>query len=194
MKQSIGAATILYPTPVMVVGTYDQAGKANVMTAAWGGICCSSPPCLAVSLRKATYTYGCLVERQAFTVSIPSRAFIREADYFGLVSGKNVDKFAESGLTPEKAEKVDAPYVKEFPFVLECKVLQAIEIGLHTQFVGEILDIKVEKEFLDEAGKPVLEKIEPFFFAPGERRYYGAGEMLGQAFTLGKEVSGRRKP
>ena len=70
MKKSIGPKTLVYPTPVFIAGTYDKAGKANVMTAAWGGIGCSKPPRVAVSLRKARYTYDNLVERKAFTVNI----------------------------------------------------------------------------------------------------------------------------
>ena len=100
MKKSIGAKTIIYPAPVLIVGTYDKTGKPNVMTAAWGGICCSKPPCVAVSLRKATYSYGSIVENKAYTINIPSEKFVKESDYFGLVSGKTEDKFAAAGLTP----------------------------------------------------------------------------------------------
>ena len=71
MNKSLGAKTLIYPAPVLVVGTYDKAGKPNVMTASWGGICCSQPPCIAVSLRKATYSYNNILERKAFTISIP---------------------------------------------------------------------------------------------------------------------------
>jgi flavin reductase (DIM6/NTAB) family NADH-FMN oxidoreductase RutF len=85
MKKSIGANTIVFPAPVFVVGTYDKDGKANAMTASWAGICCSKPPCIYVSLREATYTYGNIVSRKAFTVSIPSQKYIKQADYFGLV-------------------------------------------------------------------------------------------------------------
>ena len=74
MKRSLGAKTLIFPTPTWIVGSYDKQGKPNGMTAAWGGICCSDPPCVAVSLRKATYSYGNLVERKAFTVSVPSQA------------------------------------------------------------------------------------------------------------------------
>src|SRR4030066_2352802 len=123
MKKSMGAKTLVFPTPVWVVGTYDQAGKPNMMTVAWGGICCSMPPCIAVSLRKATYTYGSLMERKAFTVNVPSEDYVKEADYIGLASGRDVDKFAATGLTAVKSDLVDAPYVKEFPLILECKVI-----------------------------------------------------------------------
>ncbi len=188
MKKSIGAKTIIYPIPILVVGTYDKAGKPNVMTAAWGGICCSSPPCVAVSLRKATYSYGNIVERKAFTINIPSETYVKEIDYFGIVSGKNKDKFSAAGLTPVKSDLVDAPYVKEFPFALECRLLHTIEIGLHTQFIGEIMDIKADESMLDENGSLDIEKIKPILFAPESRTYYRVGQYLGKAFSIGKEI------
>lgn len=188
MKKSIGAKTIIYPIPILVVGTYDKAGKPNVMTAAWGGICCSSPPCVAVSLRKATYSYGNIVERKAFTINIPSETYVKEIDYFGIVSGKNKDKFSAAGLTPVKSDLVDAPYVKEFPFALECRMLHTIEIGLHTQFIGEIMDIKADESMLDENGSLDIEKIKPILFAPESRTYYRVGQYLGKAFSIGKEI------
>lgn len=186
MKKSLGPKTLLYPTPVWVVGTYDKEGRPNVMTVAWGGICCSKPPCAAVSLRKATYSYGNIVERKAFTVNVPSEMHAREADYFGLVSGRNEDKFRATGLTPVRSDVVDAPYVKEFPLVLECKVIHTLEIGLHTQFVGEIMDVKSDESVLNEKGLPDIEKVRPLVFSPEVRRYHGVGNYLGEAFSLGK--------
>jgi flavin reductase (DIM6/NTAB) family NADH-FMN oxidoreductase RutF len=188
VKESIGAKTIIYPTPVLVIGTYDKAGKPNVMTAAWAGICCSVPPCVGVSLRKATYTYGNIMERKVFTVNVPSESYAKEADYFGIVSGRDEDKLSKAGLTPVRSEIVDAPYIKEFPLVLECRLLQAVEIGLHTQFIGEILDVKVEEDVLGDDNLPEVEKISPILFAPESRKYYRTGKMLGKAFSIGKEL------
>jgi len=191
MKKSLGAKTIVYPAPVFIVGTYDKGGRPNAMNAAWGGICCSVPPCVAVSLRKATYTYGNIMEQKAFTVSIPSRDFMREADYFGIVSGRNEDKFFHSGLTPVKSDLVNAPYVQEFPLVLECQLLHTLEIGLHTLFVGEIRDVKAEENSLGPDGLPDIEKITPLIFSPSSQSYYGLGEYLGKAFSVGKELKSR---
>ena len=188
MKKSLGTKTLLYPTPVWVVGTYDKEGKPNVMTIAWGGICCSKPPCVAISLRKATYSYGNIVERKAFTLNIPSEVHAREADYFGSVSGRNEDKFAATGFTPVKSELVDAPYLKEFPLILECKVIHVIEIGLHTQFIGEIFDVKADESVLSEKGVPDIEKVRPIIFSPEVRRYYKVGDYLGEAFSIGKSI------
>ena len=188
MRKSLGAKTIAYPCPVYIVGTYDAKGKPNVMNAAWGGICCSRPPCVSVSLRKATYSYGSIVARKAFTVSIPSEAHIKEADLFGIASGRDTDKFAASGLTPTKSELVDAPYVEEFPLVLECQLLHTLEIGLHTLFVGEIKDVKVEETVLDAEGAIDVDKLQPASFDPMGRQYFGLGGFLGKAFTIGKEI------
>ena len=77
MKKSLGPRTLAFHTPVWVVGVYDKNGKPNAMTAAWAGVCCSKPPCVAVSLRKATYSYGCIVFRRAFTINVPSEAHVR---------------------------------------------------------------------------------------------------------------------
>jgi len=187
MKQSLGAKTLLFPTPVLLVGTYDQNGKPNLMNAAWGGICNSEPPCIAVSLRKARYSYDCIVERKAFTINIPSEAQIVAADYVGIVSGRDHDKFAATGLTAVKSDLVDAPYAAEMPFILECRLLHAFDLGIHTQFVGEIIDAKADTSVLGEDGLPDILKIKPMVFDTAHRGYYGIGPFLGQAFSVGKK-------
>ncbi len=188
MKKSLGAKTLLYPTPVLVVCTYDNEGNPNAMTAAWGGICCSSPPCVAISLRKATYSYGNLLVKKAFTINIPSENYVKEADYFGIASRHKEDKFAKTGLTVVKSDIVDAPYIKEFPVNLECKVIQIIEIGLHTQFIGEVLDVKIEEVLQGKGDQPVIEQIKPLIYAPDSRNYYVVGKQIAQAFSIGNEI------
>ena len=187
MKQSLGAKTILYPTPVVVVGTYDKQEKPNMMTAAWVGICCSKPPCVAVSLRKSRHTYANIVERKAFTVNVPSEKYIKETDYVGIASGKKVEKFPATKLTPVKSDLVDAPYVSEFPLVLECKLLHTIDIGVHTQFIGEILDAKADDSVLVK-GVPDMKKVSPILYVPETSLYYGVGAYLGKAFSIGKQI------
>jgi flavin reductase (DIM6/NTAB) family NADH-FMN oxidoreductase RutF len=187
MKKSLGAKTLLFPTPVLLVGTYDREGKPNLMNAAWGGICCSQPPCVSVSLRKATYSYAAIVERKAFTVGIPAESQMKEADYIGIASGRDVNKFIETGFSAVKSELVDAPYAEEVPFVLECRLLHTLEIGLHTLFVGEVVDVKADASVLSEDGLPDILKIKPLVFDPAHCAYHGIGPFLGQAFSVGKK-------
>lgn len=188
MKKSLGARTLSYPTPVWLVGTYDVEGKPNIMTAAWAAIVCSKPPCVGVSLRKATYSYGNIIARKAFTINVPSEKQVKEADYCGIASGREVDKFAKCGFTAVRSDLVDAPYVQECPLVLECKVIHTVEIGLHTQFIGEILDVKADPGVLGEKGLPEIEKVRPLIFGPEIRTYHGIGAYIGQAFAIGKDL------
>jgi flavin reductase (DIM6/NTAB) family NADH-FMN oxidoreductase RutF len=188
MMKSLGAKTLIYPAPVLVVGTYDKAGKPNVMTASWGGICCSQPPCVAVSLRKVTHSHGNIVGRGAFTISIPCEKYIKEADYFGLVTGRTTDKFAATKLTPVKSKLVDAPYVKEFPLVLECKLVHVADLGLHTQFVGEVIDAKADDSIIGDDGAIDIRKLKPLIFTPDTQDYYGIGTYKGKVFSAGKGI------
>jgi flavin reductase (DIM6/NTAB) family NADH-FMN oxidoreductase RutF len=187
MKQSLGARTIAYPMPVFVIGTYDHAGKPNAMVAAWGGICSSDPPGIAVSVRPSRYTYRNLMEKRAFTISIPSVEHMAEADYFGIASGEDNDKFAATGLTPVRSTLVDAPFVREFSIVLECQVINRVDIGAHVQFIGEILDVKVDESVIGSDGKPDLSKIRPLGFDMVRSEYFAMGSVVGKAFSAGRK-------
>jgi flavin reductase (DIM6/NTAB) family NADH-FMN oxidoreductase RutF len=188
MKTSLGPRTSIYPDPVLVIGTYDRHGRPNAMVAAWGGICCSSPPCIAVSLRPATYTHRNITGQKAFTVNIPTVKLLRETDFFGIVSGSDTDKFAATRLTPVRSTLVNAPYVEEFPIVLECRLLQTVEIGMHTQFIGEILDTKVDENVMGEDRKPDVTKVQPLCYDHVRQEYYATGGIVGKAFADGHKI------
>jgi flavin reductase (DIM6/NTAB) family NADH-FMN oxidoreductase RutF len=185
MKRSLGATTLVGATPVWVIGTFDREGAPNIMTAAWVGVCCSDPPCVGVSLRKATYSYGNIVDRKAFTVNIPSAEYAAEADYAGIASGSNADKWQATGLTPKPSDLVDAPYVAEFPLVLECRLLHTVGLGLHTRFIGEVLDVKAELSVLTDDGSLDIGRLDPFFYIPGKRVYHRIGSYLAKAHSIG---------
>jgi flavin reductase (DIM6/NTAB) family NADH-FMN oxidoreductase RutF len=187
-KKSLGAKTIAPPSPVWVIGSYDDEGKPNMMTASWVGVCCSDPPCVTISLREATYTYGNIKERGAYTVNIPSQSLADVAAFTGRVSGRDTDKFAATGLTPVKSELVDAPYVAEFPLVLECRVIKTIELGLHTMFIAEILDVKADTAVLGEKGTPDPDKLDTFIYSVGGYGFYQVGENIGAVGELSRKI------
>lgn len=188
MKKSLGARLAPLVCPVWVVGTYSKDGRPNIMTAAWAGICCSNPPMVYVSVQKPRATYANIMERKAFTVSKPSESHAAEADYAGIASGRNADKFQAAKLTPVKADTVDAPYVEEFPVVLECRPVHSIDLGTHTQFIGEILDVKADEAVLNAQGVPDVEKARSLVF--GTSKYFGIGEFIGPSFSIGKKLQG----
>ena len=188
-KSSLGPQPLLYPEPAFLIACYAEDGKPNVMTVAWGGICSSDPLSLTVSIRTAPYSHACILARKAFTVNIASEKMMVGMDFAGIVSGRKIDKFAATGWTAVKAEKVDAPYIAESPVILECRLSQTVQVGIHTMFVAEILDVKADKSCLDETGKfPEIEKIKPIVFDSGSKHYYGVGRRLGRAFSCGKEL------
>ncbi|MDG6256203.1 MAG: flavin reductase family protein [Methanomicrobiaceae archaeon] len=185
MKTSLGSRTLLYPHPMLIIGTYDTGGRPDAMAAAWGGICSSDPPCVAFSVQKSRYTCTNLNETAACTVNIPSSAHVAEADYFGLVSGRDTDKFEVCGLTPSPAPHVHAPAIEEFPVVLCCRVINTVEIGVHVQFIAEILDVLVDEAVMAEDGKPDIEKISPLIYDSLRREYRTVGGYVGKAFSAG---------
>jgi flavin reductase (DIM6/NTAB) family NADH-FMN oxidoreductase RutF len=183
MKRSLGPQSILYPTPTVVLCTYDPEGRPNMMTAAWAGVACSSPAMVTVSLREATYSHGNVQMRKAFTIGIPSEDQWKVADHVGIVSGRTALKFKTTGLTAKRSELVDAPYVEEFPMTLECKLFETHDLGLHTQYIGEILNVMVDEDILDENDNVDIEKLRPIIFSPGASVYHGVGQLLGKART-----------
>jgi flavin reductase (DIM6/NTAB) family NADH-FMN oxidoreductase RutF len=192
MKVSAGGSGMVFPlTPVWIIGSYDPEGRPNMMAAAWVGVCCSKPRCLTASLRRATHSYESIMSHGAYTASLPSTRFVAEADYVGIFSGRDGDKFDATGLTAVRSDLVDAPYVGEFPVVFECRLVQALELGSHTQFIGEVVDVKVDQELLHADGMVDMTAVDPFVFAMGSRgsrKYYALGREIGDAFAIGRTL------
>ena len=189
MKVALPGQTILLPSPVLIIGRYGADGRPNMMNAAWGGISCSTPPRISVSLREATLTYHNIKETGAFTVNITAERYVREADFVGMVSGRDHDKFAETGLTPTRSKLVDAPIVEEFPYALECELAGEVELGSHTMFVGDIVGIVADSDVLSDTQVPDIEKVRPMLWGSfGNMAYFGVGDRLGDAFSIGREL------
>lgn len=131
-----------YATPIFIIGTYDKEGKPNAANAILGEMSSSDPQHISISIKETTNTHKNILDKEAFTVNVPSQTYIQEIDGLRTECGKYEDKFTESGLTPVKSEFVDAPYIKEFPLTLECKLVNATEMGLCTSFTGEVMDVK----------------------------------------------------
>lgn len=188
MKKNLGALTLLFPTPVLVIGSYDAQGTPNAMTAAWGGICCSNPPCIQVSLQKARFSHSLILAKKAFTVNIPSEKQVAEVDFLGMASGWKVRKFEKVALTPKRGEQVDAPLILEFPVSMECQLLKVIELGSHDLFVGEVLAAWADEEILNDKGFPDPQKAKPLSFVPYDKSYYGIGPRVAWSFEVGKSL------
>lgn len=188
-KQSLGILPAIHPKPALVIGSYDKEGTPNMMTAAWVGICNSHPLSIAVSMRPATYSYHNLTDKKFFTVNVPSAELTKYVSFVGKYSGKDMDKFEATGLTPVKGEFVDAPYIKEFPIVIECELTEYYDLGSHRQFIGKVIDVKADKAVLDANGAIDMDVFTPLIYANGG--YFKMGEFIGKQGEMYKQVDGQ---
>ena len=184
MKKELGVKPYLFPMPVLMIATYGENGKVDVMNMAWGGICAENMVSLNIDTDHKTAKN--IKKRGAFTLSIADVPHIQAADFFGIASGNKMeDKFARSGLTAVKSEKVDAPVVQEFPLTLECKVVEdKMEVYGH-HVLGEIVGVLADESVLDETGKVDASKLNAFVFDQFRSGYYAIGEKVGQAWHTG---------
>lgn len=187
MKKSLGKKTLILPTPTLMVGTYDSNGKANLMTVAWGGVCSSNPPSVAVSLQRPRYSYESIMEQKVFSVCIPSSGYAEAVDYCGVASGRDRDKLKEKGLTAIRHEEFNVPIIAEFPMALICRVIHEHDLGSHVQFVGEIMDVLVDEDKLNEKGLPDISLVDPLVYDTAGKAYLKVGEKVLGAFLPIKE-------
>jgi flavin reductase (DIM6/NTAB) family NADH-FMN oxidoreductase RutF len=177
MKIKKKLSTALFPCPVVLVTCGDFTDSPNIITLAWVGVICSNPPILGVGIRPERYSYDLIEKFGEFVVNIPTKDSVRTVDFCGVVSGRNRDKFAETGLTSVKADQVRAPLIEECPVNIECKVRQVIPVGSHHLFLGEVVQLHVQQEILDAQDIIDFEKIAPFVYNRGE--YWSLGQKIG---------------
>jgi flavin reductase (DIM6/NTAB) family NADH-FMN oxidoreductase RutF len=177
MKIQKNPYTALFPCPVVLVSCVDSTGNPNIITLAWAGTICSEPPMVGVSIRPTRYSYQLIKDTKEFVVNIPPAKFIQETDYCGVASGKDVDKFYETKFTPEKAQKVNVPMIQECPVNLECVLTDTISLGAHDLFLGEVVQVHIDENVLDEKGKIDFSKADPFVFNIGE--YWNLNKKIG---------------
>lgn len=176
-KQIWKPSTLLNPVPVVMVSCEDSQGKPNIITIGWAGTINSDPPMVSISVRKQRYSYNLIKEKGQFVINLVPRKLTYAADYCGVKSGADIDKFNEMKLTPEPASKVSVPLIKESPVNLECKVKQVIELGSHDMFIAEVVATNVDEALLDEKGKLDLGKADLVCYSHGE--YYPLAKTLG---------------
>jgi flavin reductase (DIM6/NTAB) family NADH-FMN oxidoreductase RutF len=188
-KKSFKPGNLLAPVPAVLVSCGGTKGfKPNLITIAWIGSICSDPPMLSISVRPERYSHDIIATAKEFAVNIPSLAQAYATDWCGMKSGRNVDKFAETGLTPAPALKVKCPIVLECPINIECRVQQSLHLGSHTLFLAEVVAVQVSSNLLDAKGKLRLEKAGLLAFAVGQ--YFALGRCLGR---FGFSVQKRKK-
>ena len=183
---------MLYPVPAVLVSVADSAGNDNLITIAWTGTVCSDPAMTYISVRKERYSHHMLKENKEFVINLVSKEICRAADFCGVRSGRDLDKFEATGLTREKASTVNVPLVKESPVNIECKVTQVLELGSHDMFLAKVTAVQVDESLLDEQGKLDLSKAHLVAYSHGE--YFGLdSKPLGSfGYSIRKKTESRK--
>ena len=170
---------MLYPLPAVMVSAADLQGEANILTVAWTGTVCSDPAMLYISVRPERYSYHMLKETGEFVVNLTTEKLAYAADWCGVRSGRDVDKWKELNLTKGKAEKLDhAPVILESPVNIECRVTQVKELGTHNMVLAEVMAVQVDEIYMKISGKFELNSAGLLAYSHGE--YRSLGDRIGR--------------
>ena len=182
MKKNIKVTEGIFPMPVLMIATYNEDESVNVMNAAWGTMLEHDE--VILNLTETHKTVKNIKNRKAFTISIADSNHVKEADYFGVVSGNNnLDKFLKSGLTATKSLNVDAPIINEFPICMECEFIEYNEYGV----IGKVVNVSANEEVMN--GEEVdISKVSAIAFDPYTHGYYKVCERVGEAFKDGLDL------
>lgn len=177
-RQNWKPGNMLYPVPAVMVGCGWPNEKPNIITIAWAGTICSSPPMVSISIRPERYSYDIIKDTGEFTVNLVTPELTKAADFCGVRSGRQVDKFELMNLTPTQSQFIQAPGIAESPVILECKVKQIIRLGSHDLFMAEVVNVSVKASQIDEQGKFHLNQMGLVAYSHGQ--YFSLGEKLGK--------------
>ncbi len=190
-KQTWRPGTMVYPAPAAMVSVADREGNTDIITAAWTGNICSDPAMAYVSVRPERFSYHMIEETGCFVINLTTKALAKATDYCGVRSGRDVDKWKETGLTPEPAEHIPAPMIQESPVNIECQVVNQLDLGTHTMFIGKVLAVHVDEAYMDKKGKFDLTSTGLMAYAHGE--YLELGKKIGTfGFSVKKKAAGRK--
>lgn len=190
-KQLWKAGNMLYPLPVVMVSCSMKDVKPNIITVAWTGTICTNPPMISISVRKERYSYDIIKNSGEFVINLVNDKLVRAADWCGVRSGRDYDKFTEMKLTPVKGNTVEAPLIKESPVNIECKVEKIVELGSHDMFMANVTDVWADEDYMDNNGRFLLNDTGLVTYSHGE--YFGLGERLGSFGYSVKKPDKRKK-
>ncbi len=190
MKTTFGPKKIMFPCPTSLVVTGNME-NANIVTIAWVSLLTSQPPTLGISVGQKGFSGEAIKKNKEFTVNIATIEIMKQADFCGITSGKDIDKFKESGLTKMPSKHIQSPIIKECPLNFECKLVDSGIVGRTNHFVGEILEVHIDTDKLKDPenyGSIDIDAFNPLIYIGGVREYRKVGEKVGDAYQIGKTL------
>ena len=185
--------TMIYPLPAVMVSCGAEPEEYNILTVSWTGTICTDPAMCYISVRPSRYSYDIIKKNGEYVINLTTRALAYAADWCGVKSGAEHNKFKEMGLTPVPAAKIKAPLIMESPVNIECIVKEIKELGTHHMFISEVVAVHAEKELFDEkTGLFRLNDAVPICYSHG--KYYETGKFIGKfGFSVEKKRKSRNK-
>lgn len=184
LKSDFKPGNMVYPVPAVLVSVGDKEGRTNLLTIAWTGTVCSDPPMAYISVRPNRYSYEMIRSSGEFVINLTTEKLVRAADFCGVRSGRDTDKWKECRLTAAPAKSLQyAPILAESPVNIECKVENTLELGSHDMFIARVTAIQVDSAYMDDKGRFDLNAAGLIAYSHGE--YMTLGEKLG---TFGYSV------
>jgi flavin reductase (DIM6/NTAB) family NADH-FMN oxidoreductase RutF len=181
-KVEVGIDAISYPMPCSLVGSIVE-GKPNFLTVAWFTMVNFKPLYIMTAMGKTHYSNDGIKQAGTFSINIPSVAMAEATDYCGLVSGKKYDKSHVFEVFYGKLG--NAPMIKDCPYNLECRLVKTVDLPVDELFIGEIVAAYSDNIYLTN-GIPDMAKIKPFVLSMPQTTFYSIGEVVGQAWGMGK--------
>ena len=176
-KISWKPGNMVYPVPAVMVTVADKEGNSNIITVAWTGTVCTNPPMAYISVRPERHSYSMIWETGEFVINLTTEELAYATDYCGVRSGRDVDKWKETGLTPQAASKVSVPLIAESPVSIECRVTELKELGSHHMLLADVGAVDMDEQGMSESVKLELSRANPIVYSHGE--YYGLSKLLG---------------
>lgn len=185
MARRAVSETFVFPTPVVLLTCRSSEGRENILTLAWVGVACSDPPMVTVAIRPQRFSHSLVVETGEFVLNVPRAEMLETVDFCGMHSGREMDKFEATGLTPTAAEVVSASVIEECPYAVECKVEHMLRLGTHDLFVARVVAAHADESVLTDKGKMDHALLAPIAYCP--HRYFSLGEYIGRYGMSKKE-------
>jgi len=193
MKTDLKPGTMIYPVPAVLVSCGIKPEEYNLITIAWTGTICTTPPMCYISVRPERHSFDIINRTRQFVINLTTIEMARKVDWCGVRSGRDFNKFAEMNLTPGPLKTIEAPVVLESPVNIECKVTETRELGSHHMFLAEVTNIQINNNLISEkSGK--LNLLDSSLIAYVHGNYCVMGKRIGTfGYSVAKRKGERRK-
>lgn len=178
-KQNWKPGNMVYPLPAALISCGNSPEEYNLLTISWLGTLCTDPPMCYISVRPGRHSYEIIKRNGEFVINLTTVEMAKVTDWCGVKSGRDFDKFKESGLTPMPASVVHCPIVGESPVAIECRVREIKPLGSHDMFIADVVNVVADDRYIHpDSGAFDLGSAGLLAYSHGQ--YFSLGKRIGK--------------